>query len=129
MTLKTKRAARVPPISVRVTAAERAALQKSAGQMTLSAYVRARLFPSPPDDHGAALPSDERRKLAASALRKLGDSGLAGSLADLALAARLGTLSLSKEVLLALQTACADINALRADLMKALGLRKTGGGS
>lgn len=53
----------------------------------------------------------------------LGQSGLASNLAQLARAANTGALLVDEETRAALNSACADVAAIRAALMQALGMR------
>ena len=106
------------PISIRLTPKERTALERRAGKRSLSVYVRERMFS---DDAHQTKPSKGEL---AQALGKLGASGLAASLTDLAQAARIGALPVSEETENQLQAACADIAAMKSTLMKVLGIKE-----
>lgn len=113
---------RAPPFSLRLSAPERAALAASAGGMALGAYVRSRLFGRdgvPLDAGGRTMDGQALARLLAA----LGQSKLAGNLADLAEAARIGTLPVTPDTETALRAACATIQQMRTDLLKALGRR------
>jgi hypothetical protein len=117
---------REAPFSLRLTFEERAALEAAAGDLPLGTYIKAVLFgqdlqkvrqrhKNPVKDHEAL-----GRVLAA-----LGQSRLSNNLNQLARAVNTGTLPVNPETEADLQAACADVSALRAALMEALG--KTGG--
>lgn len=117
---------REAPFSLRLTFDERAALEAAAGDLPLGTYIKAVLFgqdlqkvrqrhKNPVKDHEAL-----GRVLAA-----LGQSRLSNNLNQLARAVNTGTLPVLPETEADLQAACADVSALRAALMEALG--KTGG--
>lgn len=84
----------------------------------MSAYVRERVFA---DDARRAKPGKGEL---AQVLGKMGASGLAAALAELAQAARIGALPVSEETESQLQAACADIAAMKSALMKALGIKE-----
>jgi len=92
--------------------------------MTLSAYIRARLFDATPSPD--LLPHETRQKLLAQILAELGQSGIAASLSELARAAEAGLLPLSPDVLGELRSACRSVEKIRAVLLRALGLRSGG---
>ncbi len=111
-------------VSLRVTPEEKARLQRDAAGLSISAYVRDRLF-------GAAVcsrmtkgkfPVKDHEALA-KVLRALGRSGTAQNYQLLSLAVADGTLILDEESNLALRQVCADIAAIRRDLITALGLK------
>jgi hypothetical protein len=117
---------REAPFSLRLTFEERAALESAAGDLPVGTYIKAVLFgqdlqkvrqrhKNPIKDHEAL-----GRVLAA-----LGQSRLSNNLNQLARAVNTGTLPVHPEIEADLQAACADVSALRAALMEALG--KTGG--
>ena len=115
---------RPAPLSVRLSAEERARLERDAGAMALGAYVRLRLFGedvkprrgrrhAPVKDHEAL-----GRVLAA-----LGRSGLHAGLNRLSRQLDGPSVTVKPETQAALRGACADIAAMRRALMAALGLR------
>ena len=89
-------------LSVPVSPEQRAQLERRAGREPLSAYARGLLFPA----NDNAPPSPPRRIAApvkdhaalASVLAKLGASGIAPSLQEMARLSRLGALPLSSEI-------------------------------
>lgn len=111
------------PISIRVTAEERAHLERQAGGQTLSAFVRSRIF----DKSGVARRKGQRPDLDRVALARilalLGQSGIAQNLATIIEAIRTGTLEVGPELHGALEQAAADVMLMRHDLIQALGVK------
>lgn len=118
---------REAPFSMRLTFDERAKLEAAANGVPLAAYIKAKLFDgdlpqvrrrntNPVEDHQAL-----GRVLAA-----LGRSSLSSNLNQLARAVNTGTLPVHPETEAELMSACHDIKAIRAELVRALGL---GGGA
>jgi len=110
------------PFSLRLTFEERTALEKAAAGMTLSAYVRARLFgeDTPPRRTRGKAPVKDHRVLA-QVLGALGASRLSSNLNQLARAANVGALPVTEETEQELKEACAAIQEMRAQLLTALG--------
>lgn len=111
-------------ISLRVTAEERAKLEREAAGLSLSAYLRDRLL------NGVATPRRTRGKFPvkdhealARVLGRLGRSHLYTDLQRLLLAVEEGRVPLEKDMEAELRTACAEITAMRRDLVTALGLK------
>jgi hypothetical protein len=115
------------PFSLRLTFEERAFLEKAAGGMPLGSYIRSSLLG---DDvkhpRRARRAKIEDKEALGRVLGKLGQSKLANNLNQLARAANSGSLDLDPDTKTELLSACADIRAMRADLMKALGLNADG---
>jgi len=111
-----------PPISIRVTAEERARLEQEAGERTLSAYCRSRLFGAK-DSRGPDRKPSSDAALLARILAQLGQSAVPGNLAVIADAIRSGTLDTDAVLLARVEDACAFIIAMRAELIRALGLK------
>lgn len=114
---------RPAPLSVRLTASKRAQLEQMAGGMSLNAYVRMRLF-----TNGKA-PRNARRsvrlakeKALAKVLRRLGKLELSKDLEMLQWAEQNGQICLTGEAQRSIISACRDIQSMRQDLVKALGL-------
>ncbi|MEL6205894.1 MAG: hypothetical protein AAFR47_11360 [Pseudomonadota bacterium] len=115
-----------PPFSLRLTFEERAALEKAVNGTPLRAYIRAILFDQ-------ELPSVRRRgtkpvadhAALAKVLASLGGSRLSSNLNQLAKAVHSGSLPVTPDTESELRAACADVAAMRAALLSALGL---GGG-
>lgn len=122
---KAKPKKRPAPISVRVSAEERAQLEKDAAGMSMNAHIRARLFSedatpkrkrrnkSPVKDHAAL----------ARVLSALGQCNLARDLGDLSAAMQDNKMCLTPESERLFQHACQAVILMRRDLVKALGLK------
>lgn len=113
---KTKR---LSPLSVRLSAEQRAQLERDAVGMSLNAYVLSKLFAAP---HRKKLPT-KRDKAIASALRRMSHAGLATYLASQIVAQEEGRLGLSKADEIELRKAYAECFHIRRDLVEALGLQ------
>jgi hypothetical protein len=114
-------------LSIPLTHALKAELERRAGRRPVSVYAREVLFPA--NDNAprkTRAPRHNRidRQALASILAKLGASQASASLEELARLARLGALPITPEVESALLQACADIAAIKALLMKAMGIRE-----
>jgi hypothetical protein len=112
-----------PPFSLRFTFEERAQLDAAANGVALGAYIKAVLFDgdlskvrrrntNPVADHEAL----------GRVLGALGQSRLSNNLNQMARAVNTGTLPVHPETEQDLRDACAEVAAIRADLIKALGL-------
>ena len=116
-----------PRITIRLTEEEKSLLEKAADGMTLSAYIRARIF------YGELKPIHTRRvqpirdqKTLAQLLGILGQSRMANNLNQLAKAVNTGSLPLTPDVEQDIKKACSNISEMRVMLIKALGLRDGG---
>lgn len=113
-----------PPFSIRFTDQERSRLDREAGNRPLSVHIRDKLF-----GEVAAPRKGARRRphindvMLAKALSDLGRSRLASNMNQLARASNTGRLRLKPEAEAELIRACADIAAMRRELMTALGLK------
>lgn len=116
-----------PPFSLRLTFEERAALDKAANGLPLSAYIRAILFEQelPKVRRRGTKPVADHVALA-KVLACLGSSRLSSNLNQLAKAVYSGSLPVTPDTENELRSACEDIAAMRAALLTALGL--DGGG-
>jgi|OM-RGC.v1.026554195 hypothetical protein len=126
MTKQSQHTAKAQPVSVRLMPEERALLEREAGGLSLSEFIRARLFGEAVTasfDFDDRLSPEVRQKMLAQILAKLGESDAGKPLAELAELARLGLLQMSTEEQLILKTAISDLHELRLDLIKALGMR------
>ncbi|MEL7467832.1 MAG: hypothetical protein AAFN27_05235 [Pseudomonadota bacterium] len=115
---------RPAPLSVRVTATERAALEDAADGQSLNSYIRDQLFGA----SGKAVRSRRRRPVKdhvalAQTLGLLGQMDLGPSLRTLAEAAEAGALEVSPELEEELRGACAAVLAIHAELLRALGYK------
>jgi len=113
------------PVSVRFTQEERVELERKAGNLTLSAYVRSRCI----GDEAAAHRTRGKHPIKdfeelGRVLGALGRSQLSNNLNQLARAANSGTLGLPHETQAAIEDAADDITFIRVSLVKALGLQK-----
>lgn len=111
------------PFTIRFTDAERADLDRRAGNMAVGAYIKCALF----DDgdkqkHRASRSPVKDQVTLAQALAALGHSRVAEHLAVLAYDARNGTLPVDKDMVTKLDQACRDILLMRMMLMEALGM-------
>lgn len=121
---------RPAPFSLRLTAQERARLEREAGETPLATYIKLRLFNNlPPLETFRPSPGGRPATdthLIAKLLAALGDSRLASNLNQLAKAANMGTLDSGPETEKELLEACAAVKAMRLDLVAALGLKVNG---
>lgn len=114
------------PFSLRLTAEERAQLERRAAGMPMGAYIRGCLFASGATPQritrGKAPVADH--KALAQLLARLGQSRLPNNINQLARAANTGALPITRETEAALRTAAADIAAMKRLLLRALGVRE-----
>jgi hypothetical protein len=114
------------PFSLRLTADERAQLERRAAGTPMGAYIRACLFASESSHRritrGKAPVADH--KALAQLLARLGQSRLPNNINQLARAANTGALPITQETEAALRTAAADIAAMKRLLLRALGVRE-----
>ncbi|MGB0696264.1 MAG: hypothetical protein ACPGOY_11485 [Rhodospirillaceae bacterium] len=113
---------RPAPFSIRLSAEERAYLERKAGNRPLGGYIRKKLL----GDHetprkAARLPAMDYVMLG-QVLAMLGTSDLGKHLCLLAVAAERGALIVDDEVETELKSACADVRTMRGLLVSALGL-------
>lgn len=110
------------PFSLRLSTAERERLLQEAGDLSLGAYIRERLFGNslPKRRPHIRKPVKDQQALA-QALGLLGNSHLANNLNQLAKAGNSGLLGATPETVEALQKAADDVCAMREMLMRALG--------
>ncbi|WP_417524278.1 hypothetical protein [Marinovum sp.] len=123
-------ASKPTPFSLRLSFDERARLEQDAAGMALGAYIRDRLFgedAAPRQSRGKSPVKDYAalgRVLAA-----LGASRLSSNLNQLAKAVNTGSLPVTPETEEDLRQACKDVQAMRRDLLIALGLHESGSAS
>ncbi len=110
-------------LSIRFTAEEHIRLERDAADMPLSAYVRSRLFDADQIAPRRRLqrPVKDRESLA-RVLAGLGQSHMANNLNKLAKMANSGSLPVCPETTHAIHEAYSAIQAMRQDLLHALGL-------
>ncbi len=111
------------PVSVRFIEYERAELERKAGDLTLSAYVRSRCIGDEAPAHRAKgkRPIKDFEALG-RVLGALGHSQLSNNLNQLARAVNSGTLGLPHDTEAAIGDAADDIAFIRSSLIEALGL-------
>lgn len=112
-----------PPFSLRLTFEERARLEQEAGDMSLGAYVRSRLFDNsrPAPKRRSKKPVKDHAALA-QVLALLGKSHIANNINQLAKAANTGSLPVNIETERALNDAVQDVANIRRTLLAALNL-------
>lgn len=122
---KTPKRTSLSPLTLRLTAEERARLEELAAEMTLSAYVRACVF-AEDTKLRKSRPADvvEDKKAAAEALALLGQSRIASNLNQLAYHANIGALIVGETEKGQIAEANAHLVAIRALLMRALGKKQ-----
>lgn len=109
------------PVSLRMTFEEKANLEKAAAGMSLSSYIRWKIFdPStPPPQRRGKFPVKDHQALA-QLLGLLGQSRLANNVNQLARAANTGRLPVTPDTEEALLTAVREVSNMRALLFQAL---------
>jgi len=110
---------RLSPLSVRLSAEQRAQLENDAVGMSLNAYVLSKLFDAPKRKKQPT----KRDKAIASALRRMSHAGIATFLASLIVAQEEQRLGLSPDEEAELREAYAECFRIRRDLIEALGLQ------
>ncbi len=114
---------RPAPFSIRLSAEERAALERKAGSRPLGAYIRSKLLDGEESRRKPARTASIDYALLGQVLGKLGKSEQTTCLFLLAVAAEAERVAMGEEERAALDRACADVREMRALLIKALGLR------
>ncbi len=123
---KSKREVR-KPFCIRLSDGERAVLERKAGNKSLGAYSREKLLGEVQEPRKGPKHSPKiDYVLLGKILAALGKSELASSLCLLAVAAESGSLPVTEDIAEGLKTACADVRAMRRDLIKALGIKPEG---
>ena len=117
-----------PPFSLRFTFDERAKLDMLRGSMPLGRYIREQLLgdDAAPRKRRGRYPVKDQEALG-RVLGALGSSRLSQNLNQLARASNSGSLPVSPDVEEELRQACADVNAMREELLRALGSLSDGG--
>ena len=111
------------PISLRMTFAEKARLDRDAAGMSLSAYIRWRLFDpaSPPPKSRGKFPVKDQQALT-QLLALLGQTRLANNLNQIARSANSGSLLIDEDTERLIVEARDEVADMRRILMGALGL-------
>ncbi|MCZ8283306.1 MAG: plasmid mobilization relaxosome protein MobC [Aquidulcibacter sp.] len=114
------------PVSLRMTFEEKANLELAAAGMSLSSYIRWRIFDpaSPPPKHRGKQPVKDHVALA-RLLAMIGQSRIGNNLNQLAKAVNSGSLPVTPETESALRQATHDIAELRRLLLEALQIEAT----
>lgn len=110
------------PYSFRMTAEEYQKLCEAAGSRTISDYIRRQLLGNNVAPRASRRRPVEGDELLSIMLAELGRSRLSSNLNQLARAVNSGSLPVSPETEQAILEACADISAIRHELVKALGI-------
>ncbi|HYH70386.1 MAG TPA: MobC family plasmid mobilization relaxosome protein [Methyloceanibacter sp.] len=114
---------REAPFSLRLSFEEKVKLQRAAGGLPLSSYIKSLLFA---DEPAAYRPRQRApikdHKALAEVLACLGASRIANNLNQLAKAANSGSLYVEFETKARLNAACDDVRVMRQLLMVALGM-------
>lgn len=117
---------REAPLSLRLTAEERAAVEAKAGSLPLGAYIKSVVLESDaPRYRARRKPPVAEQRLLAEILARLGASRTAANLDQIARQLALGTLRLDPDLEAELKQACAEVAWMRATLVAALELRRT----
>ena len=125
-----KKKPREAPFSLRLSFDEKALLRAAANGVPLGAYIKAKLFDEPLEKvrRRNTNPVKDHEALG-RVLGALGKSRLSQNLNQIARAANMGALPVSPELKDELRQACADVEALRKELLRALGSLSEGGPS
>lgn len=121
---KSKRRKRPPPLSVRFSDEEKAALREKAGDKPLGRYIREMALSE------IVLPRKKNQlfcageKAISRLTAKLGQSRISSNLNQIAKHANMGNLVEDDELIEDLNEACAHIAEIRSTLLKALGQRR-----
>lgn len=108
---------------IRFSEAERTELERRSGDMALGTFIKAELFSDTVKRRrGSRSPTKDNVSLA-QVLAMIGQSKVGGRLEILSSAVENGSLLLNDEVVSDIQTACAEVHAMRSMLMKALGFQ------
>ncbi|MEM8542031.1 MAG: plasmid mobilization relaxosome protein MobC, partial [Pseudomonadota bacterium] len=112
-----------PPLSIRLTEAERASLEKAAGNKTLSAHIRECALGNAAQKRKSRHrnPVKDHESIA-RILGLLGKSRIANNLNQLAKDANCGVLVLDEDTNAKIEEAYAHIVSMRGELIRALGL-------
>lgn len=115
-----------PPFSVRLTLAERARLDKDAGQLPIGEYVRMQLFDNPDIRQRVYRRPVQDAKILGEVLAALGNSRMAGNLYQIVRAVHAGELAVTPDQQKDLEEALVNVREMRQWLMAALGMKDGG---
>jgi hypothetical protein len=116
-----------PPFSLRLTIDERKRLDEMAGNQSLGSFIRNRLFNEHVEKRRTVKKPAPDSAMLALLLSELGQSRLASNINQLAKAANMGTLDITPEIEREIEQACSEIQAMRALLITALGVKSVDG--
>lgn len=114
---------KLPPFSLRLTFEERARLEELAGDMPLGSYIKEKLFDRPLRKRARLRRPVKDEQSLAKLLGMLGQSRIANNLNQIARAVNIGTLPVTPETERDIRRACAEIQLMRMELLRALGQR------
>jgi hypothetical protein len=115
-----KREPATRPFSIRLSKSERETIEAAAGTMPVGTYVRHQLLQTAAPRRGKRGPVANTAALG-QILGLLGKSSVCKGLADLASAARSGSIALTPEIEAQIVSACEDVRKIRRLLLSALG--------
>lgn len=110
------------PIAFRVTLPEKTKIKELAGSQSVSNYLRHAALGGKVSRRKKRLPDLDDKRLA-RLLGALGQSRLSSNMNQIAKAANMGALPVTDELIAELSRACADIRAMRHDIITALGIK------
>ncbi len=116
-----------PPYSLRLTFEERQRLDRDAGNMPISAYIRERLFDEPSPRRRIS-PRLKEQEIFLEILKEFSDMRIANNLNQLAKASHEGRLILAPKTQENLEQACEAIKAIKTEILNHLGLKLPKGG-
>ena len=111
-----------PPFSMRLSKGERDFLDKHSGTQSWAAYIRGRVFGQQAENRRKVKKPTVDSAMLALVLSELGQSRLASNINQLAKAANIGALDITPEIEKEIETACQEIQTMRALLITALGV-------
>jgi phosphoglycerate dehydrogenase-like enzyme len=114
---------KLPPFSLRLTFEERARLEELAGDMPLGSYIKEKLFDRPLRKRARLRRPVKNEQSLAKLLGMLGQSRIANNLNQIARAVNIGTLPVTPETERDIRRACAEVQLMRMELLRALGQR------
>lgn len=125
MAVMNERDKKPTPFSLRLSEDEREYLEKLSGDIPLGAYIRAKILdePMPRKVYRKPKKALKDQKALAQVQAMLGASRISSNLNQLAKAMNSGSLPLNRETREAIIQACKDIEFMRKELVRALGLR------
>lgn len=118
-----EKAKRASPLSLRLSADERAMLEDHAGRQSLNAYIKSRLFDDAPRKKARGHRVVQDYEALARVLSALGQTEVFANLSSLIEQLESGAVTLSPEAEEEIGIACACVLLMRDDLVQALGLQ------